>query len=217
MCGVGWVGFGVAGCAGLAGMGAGWIARVVLGRLRYPVRVPFGVAEGVLGLVWAVVAVRAMAGGLPAWWLPVPAALSWLAVVLTATDLAHRRLPNVITGPAYPAAGGLLAITCAAGAGFGLGGRAIAAGAVLFAVYAVVHLAAPSQLGAGDVKLAGVVGVALGAVSWPALLLGQVIAAVITVLLAVIERHERGAPHGPGMLAGALLVVMFPGAIMPAT
>ena len=57
---------------------------------------------------------------------------------------------------------------------------------------------------------------ALGAVSWPALLLGQVIAAVITVLLAVIERHERGAPHGPGMLAGALLVVMFPGAIMPA-
>lgn len=206
---------GVTGCAGAAGVGAGWIARMVLRRLQYPVRVPFGVAEGVLGLLWAVLAVRAMAGGPPAWWLPVPAALSWLAFVLTATDLAHRRLPNVITGPAYPAAIGLLVVTCGTGAGFGLGARAIAAGAALFAVYAMVHLAAPSQLGAGDVKLAGVVGVALGAVSWPALLLGQVIAAVITVLLAMIERRERGAPHGPGMLIGALLVVMFPGAIMP--
>jgi len=176
---------------------------------------PFGVAEGVLGLLWAVLAARAMAGGLPAWWLPVPVALSWLAVVLTATDLVHRRLPNVITGPAYPAAIGLLAVTCAAGAGFGLGARAITAGAALFAVYAVVHLAAPGQLGAGDVKLAGVVGVALGAVSWPALLLGEVIAAMVTMLLAVIERHERGAPHGPGMLAGALLFVMFPGALTP--
>jgi leader peptidase (prepilin peptidase) / N-methyltransferase len=216
MCGVGWwVGSGVVGCAALAGAGAGWIARRVLGRLRYPVRMPFGVAEGVLGMLWAVMAGRAMAGGLPAWWLPVPAALSWLAVVLTATDLAHRRLPNAITGPAYPVAIGLLVVTCAAGAGFDLGVRAIAAGAALFAVYAVVHLATPGQLGAGDVKLAGVVGAALGAVSWPALLLGQVIAAVVTVLLAVIGR-ERGAPHGPGMLVGALLLVMFPGAIVPA-
>jgi leader peptidase (prepilin peptidase)/N-methyltransferase len=216
MCGVGWLGLGVVGCAAVAGAGAGSIARIVLGRLRYPVRVPFGVAEGVLGLLWAVMVVRALAGGLPVWWLPVPAALSWLAVVLTATDLAHRRLPNVITGPAYPAAIGLLAVVCAVGAGFDLGTRAVAAGAVLFVVYAVVHFAAPSQLGAGDVKLAGVVGVALGAVSWPALLLGQVIAAVITALLTVIEGHGRGAPHGPGMLIGALLVVMFPGAISPA-
>jgi leader peptidase (prepilin peptidase)/N-methyltransferase len=181
------------------------------------VRMPFGVAEGALGLVWAVVGASAVTGGLPVWWLPVPAALSWLAVVLTATDLAHRRLPNAVTGPAYPATMGLLVVTCVAGAGFDLGARAIAAGVALFALYAVVHLAAPGHLGAGDVKLAGVIGAALGAVSWSALLLGQVIAAVITVVFAVIARHERGAPHGPGMLVGALLLVMFPGTIVPVT
>jgi leader peptidase (prepilin peptidase) / N-methyltransferase len=168
----------------------------------------------VLGLLWAVLAVSVMVGRMPAWWVPLPAALGWLGVVLTATDLAQRRLPNAITMPAYPVAGAIVALACGAGGGAELGVRAVVAGVVLLVVYAAVHLAAPGQLGAGDVKLAGVVGVALGAAGWPAVLLGQVIAAAVTALLAVREPRERGAPHGPGMLAGALLPAMFPGAIV---
>ena len=84
------------------------------------------------------------------------------------------------------------------------------AGAVLLlAVHAVVHLTAPGQLGAGDVKLSGVVGAVLGAVSWPAVLLGPVVAAVLTVVLAVLGRRGS-APHGPGLLLAALLVSLFP-------
>ncbi|HET8640835.1 MAG TPA: prepilin peptidase [Pseudonocardiaceae bacterium] len=186
---------------------------MVLGRLREPVRLPVGVAEGVVGLVWAVVAARAVAGGMPGWWVPAPAALGWLAVVLTATDVAQRRLPNVITMPAYPVAGALLVVVCGAGGGVGLGVRAAVAGALLLAVYATVHLVAPGQLGAGDVKLAGVVGLALGAMGWPAVLVGQVIAAVVTVGFAVGTAGRRGSPHGPGMLAGALLLAVFPGTV----
>jgi leader peptidase (prepilin peptidase)/N-methyltransferase len=194
--------------AALGGVAAGVAARVVLDRLRTPVHPPVGVAEGVLAGIWALLAVRALSAAIPVWWLPVPAALAWLAVVLTATDLRHRRLPNALTLPAYPATALLVALAAATGPGAGLLLRASAAAAVLFAVHAVVHLAAPAHLGAGDVKLAGVVGAVLGAVSWSAVLLGPIIAAAVTAALAVIVK--RDTPHGPGLLLAALLVAVFP-------
>jgi leader peptidase (prepilin peptidase) / N-methyltransferase len=199
--------------AGLGGVGAGWLARVVLGRVRYPVRVPRGLAEGVMCLLWTVTAVR----GLPAWWLPVPALVSWLAVVLTATDLAHRRLPDAVTLTGYPLIAAAIWSACLGGGDRELGVRALVAAAVLVVVHAAVHLAAPGQLGAGDVKLAGVVGAVLGAVSWPAVLVGLVIAAAVTAMLAtaMAGRGEHGVPHGPGMLAGALLLAAFHGPGVP--
>lgn len=193
--------------AALAGAVAGRGARAVLGRLSTPVRPPPALLEATLAALWAFVAARP----LPWWWQPVPAAVAWVAVVLTATDLRHRRLPNAVTLPAYPAAGVLLTVAALMGPGPGLAARAVAAGALLLAVHAAVHLAAPAQLGAGDVKLAGLVGVVLGAVSWSALLVGPVIAAVVTVVLALAGRG-KSAPHGPGLLAAALLVAVFPAA-----
>jgi len=61
------------------------------------------------------------------------------------------------------------------------------------------------------VKLAGLVGAVLGAVSWSAVLVGPVIAAVVTALVAVTGRR-RTVPHGPGLLLAALLVAIFPAA-----
>lgn len=197
--------------AGVGGTGAGWLARVVLGRLRHPVRLRPLLVEATVCLLWTLVTMRAVNGAVPFWWLPVPAALCWFAVVLTATDITHRRLPNAITLAGYPVLGAVLVLACLGGAGQGLGWRALAASVALVAVHMLVHFAAPGQLGAGDVKLAGVVGAVLGAVSWSAVLLGQVVAALVTVGLALVDRRERGAPHGPGMLAGALLVAVFPG------
>ena len=193
--------------AGLAGAVAGFGARAVLARLRAPVRPAPSLCEVAVGALWALAA----ALPLPPWWWPVPAALAWLAVVLTATDLRHRLLPNAVTLPAYPVVLALLGAAAFAGPGPQLAIRAAAAGAVLFAVHAAVHLAAPGQLGAGDVKLAGIVGAVLGAVSWSAVLAGPVIAAVLTAALAAAGRR-RSAPHGPGLLAAALLVAMFPSA-----
>ncbi|HEY3259508.1 MAG TPA: A24 family peptidase [Pseudonocardiaceae bacterium] len=193
--------------AGTAGAAAGWSARAVLIRLRRPVRLPSAVPEAVLAALWALSAAR----NLPPWWLPVPAAVAWLAVVLTATDLRHRRLPDAVTVPAYPVTAVLLAVAGLAGPGPGLAARAAAGGALLLAVHAGVHLAAPRQLGAGDVKLAGPIGAVLGAVSWSALLAGPVLAAVVTAALAVALRG-RTAPHGPGLLAAALLAALFPAA-----
>ena len=197
--------------ATLAGLAAGHIGRTVLAGLRTPVPAPPGACEGTVAAVWLVLAARAMVGAMPPWWVPVPAALAWLAVVLTATDLRHRRLPNALTLPAYPAAALLILSGALAGPGPGLAVRAAAAAALLVAVHAAVHLAAPGHLGAGDVKLAGLVGAVLGAVSWSAFLLGPIIAAVITAVLALASRaNRRDVPHGPGLLLAALLVSAFP-------
>jgi leader peptidase (prepilin peptidase) / N-methyltransferase len=193
--------------AAIVGAMAGRVARAVLVKLRTPVRPPPGSCEAAVAALWTLVAVRP----LPTWWLPVPAALAWLTVVLTATDLRHRLLPNAVTLPAYPVGAALLTMAALTGPGVGLAVRAAAGGVALLAVHATVHLAAPRHLGAGDVKLAGLVGAVLGAVSWSAVLLGPLIAAVVTTALALTGRRTA-APHGPGLLAAALLVAVFPAA-----
>jgi len=203
------------GAATAGGVVAGWGARAVLARGRRPVHPPAALCEAAVAAVWLLLALRVATGGLPPWWLPVPAALAWLAVVLTATDLGHRRLPDALTLPAYPAAALLLAAAAVAGPGPQLAARAATGAVLLLAVHAAVHLAAPSQLGAGDVKLAGVVGAVLGAVSCSALVLGPVVAAAVTTVLALTTRGRAPAPHGPGMLAAALLVAVFPAAGAP--
>jgi leader peptidase (prepilin peptidase) / N-methyltransferase len=195
--------------AAALGGAAGRGGREVLRRLRAPVVVRAGPCEAAVAAGWALVAWRAASGALPAWWAPVPAALVWVAVVLTASDLRHRLLPDRVTLPAYPVLAALLAVAASTGPGPGLAIRAAAAGVAVLAVHAVVHLAAPAHLGAGDVKLAGPVGAVLGAVSWPAVPLGLALAAVTTMALAAVTRC-RGAPHGPGLLAATLLVATFP-------
>ncbi|MDQ3989314.1 MAG: prepilin peptidase, partial [Actinomycetota bacterium] len=69
------------GCAGLV---AGWLARNVLARLPRGARVPPGWCELGVALLWAV-------SGWAGAWTPVLLGLGWLAVTLTATDIAHRR------------------------------------------------------------------------------------------------------------------------------
>ena len=147
---------------------------------------------------------------LPWWWLPVPLLLAWLAVPLAAADLARRRLPDALTLPAYPVLGLAVALAAAGGPDPGLGPRAVL-GVLLFGgAHAVVRVLVPATLGAGDVKLAGSLGAVLGALGWVALVVAAVLAAVITLLLAV-SRRRAVAPHGPGLLLATWLVAAFPG------
>jgi leader peptidase (prepilin peptidase)/N-methyltransferase len=147
---------------------------------------------------------------LPWWWLPVPLLLAWLAVPLAAADLARHRLPDALTLPAYPVLGLAVALAAACGPDPGLGLRAVL-GVLLFGgAHAVVRVLAPAALGAGDVKLAGSLGAVLGALGWAALVVAAVLAAVITLLLA-LGRRRAVAPHGPGLLLATWLVAAFPG------
>ena len=142
-------------------------------------------------------------------------AVAWFAVPLAVVDLRHRRLPDALTLPACPVIG--LAV-------FAAGDRAILVralvGAVVYlAVHLLVHAAAPGALGAGDVKLSGSVGAALGASGLPSLVAGAVLAAVGTLLLGAASATLRrdGIPHGPGLLAATYVLTVFPTAALPSS
>jgi leader peptidase (prepilin peptidase)/N-methyltransferase len=93
--------------------------------------------------------------------------------------------------------------------------RAVLAGAALFAFYFLLAFVYPAGMGFGDVKLAGVVGIYLGWVSWGVLLVGGftafVLGALVGITVMVVGKGGRKTkvPFGPFMLAGAFLALFF--------
>ncbi|NIH88521.1 A24 family peptidase [Amycolatopsis granulosa] len=185
--------WGIVAALGAAGTCAGAATARLLRRAEAPVPV-VAVAAGT-GAVWLVFA----AAGVSRW---LPFVLAALAVPLTAADLGHRRLPDVLTLPAYPIVVAVVPNPL----------QALAGAAVFGGAHVVAHVLAPHAMGAGDVKLAGALGVALASVGWLALPAAAVLAAFVTAVLAVSRHWRDGVPHGPGLLAAATtLVLLRPG------
>jgi leader peptidase (prepilin peptidase)/N-methyltransferase len=141
--------------------------------------------------------------------------VAWLAVTLTAVDLKHRRLPNALTLPAYPATAAAVTLATTQS------GWHVAQGALLGALalgggYLMLHLVSPTSMGGGDVKLSGSQGAVMGAVGMPAVLVGTALAAILTLALSltVPKRQRRqwqsGIPHGPALLAATYVIATFP-------
>lgn len=202
----------------LLGALAGVAGSHLLARLRRGTIVHSGWLGGTVALLWAVLGWRVSTGGVPAWWLPVPLALTWFAVLLTATDLRHRRLPDALTLSAYPVIGAATVVAATAGGGSHLAASALTGAVAFCTLHAMIHMASPGALGAGDVKLSGSVGAVLGAVGWPAMVLGTGLAAALTLTLRVAAPHRwrDGVPHGPGLLAATCLIALFPGTALVA-
>ncbi|NKQ53683.1 prepilin peptidase [Amycolatopsis sp. K13G38] len=194
----------------LSGAAAGLLTSFALSRARAPAPVPTMPVAVSTGLLCALVAWRCVSGSLPSWWLPVPLLVTLFAVPLFVADIRHRRLPNVLTLPAYPAAGVALVIAGLTGPGMGLMLRALAAAVVFGGLHLMIHALSRRSLGGGDVKLAGVLGAVLGAVSCAALILGALVASLVTLLLTRARRWRDGVPHGPGLLLASWLVTVFP-------
>ncbi|HVV13041.1 prepilin peptidase [Amycolatopsis sp.] len=194
----------------LAAIGTGFLLSSILARARSPAPVPGWPVASATAVLWGVTAWRWLAGAIPPWWLPVPLVVSALAIPLIATDLRYQRVPNVLTLPAYPLLGGVLALAAVAGPSPQIGLRALNAAIVFGGLHLLIYALARRSLGAGDVKLAGSLGAVLGAVHWAALVVASVLAAVVTLLLALTRRWADGVPHGPGLLGATWLVSLFP-------
>lgn len=181
--------------AGVLGVLVGRGLRALLWRMRRGARAGPGVCEAGVATAVALPVAATATGVLDAAWVALLAGVGILAVAVAVTDLAHRRIPNPLTVTAAP-----LLVAAAVP----LGARAVLAGllggALALVVHAAVHLAAPRSLGGGDVKLAAVLGVPLGATSWWALAVAPVLAAVLVVVAAAVTR-QRSVPLGP-LLAG---------------
>jgi leader peptidase (prepilin peptidase) / N-methyltransferase len=128
-------------------------------------------------------------------------------VVVTATDLSYRLIPNRVV---LPAAGVVLVLMTSAEPSPEWTLAALGAGLGLF----VLALVYPAGMGMGDVKLAVLMGAALGRGVAAALVLAFLLAALPA--LALLVRHGRagrtmGIPFGPFLALGSL-VVLFAGA-----
>ncbi len=166
------------------------------------------------GLSWK----SAVASGLSAAALGLVLGWSWsllvvlplvpLGVALAVIDWRTRMLPTRLIAPAYAVT--LVAIVVAwlaDGRHLGDLERTALGWLVYGGMFFVLWFLYPRGLGYGDVRLSGVLGLALGWVGWSELLLGiwdgLLLGGILGAVLALVTRR-RDYPFGPFMLVGAL-------------
>lgn len=136
---------------------------------------------------------------------------AWLIVI----DARTHRLPNRIVLPTLAVLivlAALDALVTGQGTAFL---RALLGMVILGGFYAVLRGISRAGMGGGDVKLAAVIGFALGWHGWQSLAIGAASAFVLGALYAlvlILLRRADGATRiafGPWMIAGALLGVVL--------
>jgi len=137
------------------------------------------------------------------------AVFSLALVVITATDLEYRLIPNRVVGPASLV---VLAAMTAAKPSPVWAIAAVAAAAFLL----VFSLVSPQGMGMGDVKLAFLMGAALGTSVAAALVIASLASLVPSI--AILARHGRagrkvGFPFGPFLALGSLVALFVWGAL----
>lgn len=173
-----------------------------LPRLRVVGALVSAVAAGLLGarldLSWELLALA----------LFVPA-----AVALFVIDARTRYLPTWLLGPFY-------GVVVVVGVVAALQRRewdpviGMAAGWVVYGgFFTLLWLLVPAGgLGFGDVRLSGLLGLALGLVSWGAVVVGMfsgILLAGITAVVLLVVRRRTHYPYGPYLLIGALAGALF--------
>lgn len=180
---------------------------------------PYAAIAALPGLAWRCAVASALAGALVgaavglAWPLLFLVPLTTVGVALTVVDWRTRLLPTRIIAPTYVVVVTLVVLAWALGgdtedlvrAGWGW----LVYGGSFFVLW-FVH---PRGLGYGDVRLAGVLGIALGYLGWGELLVGLYagfllggVGGGLLSLLRIVER--RAFPFGPFMLVGALVGIV---------
>ena len=168
---------------------------------RIPWRYPaVELATALLG-----VAVVAVLGTGPETWI----ALAFVALLVPVTliDLDHRIIPNRLLAPGAVLAVALVAILDPAALPEHLIAGAAAGGVLLIAA-----LAYPGGMGMGDVKLAAVMGLFLGASVAVAMLaafvLGTVVGLGVIARRGVKDGRKTALPFGPFLAAGGVIAVL---------
>ncbi|MGW5682431.1 prepilin peptidase [Nonomuraea sp. NPDC003754] len=173
-------------------------ARRVLRGLRRRPSLRFPTVELATAAVFALLIWR-----MPAAYLPALLYAAAAGVLLALIDWRTQRLPDLITLPSYPILALLLLPT-------GRLPEALLGGLALLVLYGVLWFVRPTAMGLGDVKLAGLIGMAAGAVGWnawvAAALAGQLLGALYALTLLVTKRADKSTefPFGPFMIVGAL-------------
>jgi leader peptidase (prepilin peptidase) / N-methyltransferase len=136
-------------------------------------------------------------------------------VAISAVDFERFIIPNRIVYPTLAVLVPLLVVTSAADHSWGLLTHAAIAGAAAFLAFYVVHLVVPGGMGFGDVRLAGVLGVAVGwiglGLAFVAFFIGFLLGAVIGIVVMMVTGGGRKTkvPFGPFLAAGAIIAIVW--------
>lgn len=147
--------------------------------------------------------------------LLVDSCLAALCVPLAAIDLSEHRLPNKLLLPAYPVLLGLLGLAASYDRDATPILMALAGMSSLLVFYLAIALISGGGLGAGDVRLAGVLGLALGWRGWQTLIVGALLGLVYAGLAGLIMILLRRAtchtcvPLGPALIGGAFTALLI--------
>lgn len=191
-----------------------WFA--LRGRCAYckaPISVRYPFVESLTALVFLIITWRfGMSVQLPAYLY-----LAAIGIALVMIDFDVRVLPDSILLPSYVIGPLLLAPTGAAGGGWWTVERALAGMVGLLVLFFCLALAYPRFIQFGDAKLAGLLGLYLGWVSWTALTLGVAAALLIalfgtkTAAFATGRRDAGSAavivPVGVCLVVGAVVML----------
>lgn len=190
---------------------AGWL--LLQGRCRdcsTPISARYPLVEAVTAGLFAVLALHFGADPV----LPAYLYLAAVGMALALIDVDTRRLPDVLTLPSYAVLALLLGLGALLGSDSGDLLRALLGGLAMYAFYFALCFAYPAGMGFGDVKLAGVLGLATGWLGWGAwavgLFGGFVLGGAWGIGLLVLGRGGRKSkvPYGPFMLLGVLVAVL---------
>lgn len=148
------------------------------------------------------------------WALPAFLLFTWTLIVVAVIDVRTRRIPNRLTYPLTPALLVLFVLAALLEGAPSVALRAVLGGLVAFGFLLVLALINPRGMGMGDVKLAGFIGIGLGYLGWPYVLLGMFGAfllgggVAIALMAARLKGRKDTIPFGPYLAAAALLTLL---------
>jgi leader peptidase (prepilin peptidase)/N-methyltransferase len=154
------------------------------------------------------------------WSLLVVLPLVPIGVALAVIDWRTRMLPTRLIAPTYAVVVVTILVAWFAGERHLADLERTALGWVVYGgMFFLLWFVYPRGLGYGDVRLSGVLGLALGWLGWEELLVGiwcgVLLGGIVGGLLALVTRR-RDYPFGPFMLVGALAGVVLGQPVMSA-
>ena len=184
------------------------------------VKIPYADLAGPRAAYWCGL-LAAVSGGLLGWVLGTTAVLvAWLLLAVAGSVLGYidartRYLPSAIIWPSYLVIGLALLGAAVVSGEWGSFRRAVLAGVIGFAVFYVLWFVFPRGVGFGDVRLSGLLGLALGWLGWGEFISGLYggffLGAIVGIALIVtkVMTRKQMVPFGPFMLIGALAGVVL--------
>lgn len=131
-------------------------------------------------------------------------------LVLFFIDLETKLILNVIVYPAMPVA--LLISSLYPGPSLHNFFWALIGGAAGFVLFFLIALVSRGGMGLGDVKMAGLIGLAVGVPDvFTAILLAVLCGGLVAIILLAfkIKRRKEGIPFGPFLAVGAMATLLY--------